>query len=168
MSDDDTAAATLPLDEQLEDAFAPYITAAGQVVHHWNQLQERLGKLFAAVTGKGKVALAIWYAPLSDRTQRDMLTAAIKQTSDDEWNRYSSTAKADILALVSEADSIADRRNDAIHAPVSLAINKRKLVVIPIYFHGNRRALKLRDKDIITEFICTSSAPDNSVNMLKS
>ena len=69
MSDDDTAAATLPLDEQLEDAFAPYITAAGQVVHHWNQLQERLGKLFTAVTGKGKVALAIWYAPLIDRTQ---------------------------------------------------------------------------------------------------
>jgi hypothetical protein len=44
MSDDETAGATLPLDEQLEDAFAPYITATGQVVHHWNQLQERISR----------------------------------------------------------------------------------------------------------------------------
>jgi hypothetical protein len=92
---------------------------------------------FAAVTSNGKIALAIWYTPHSDRTQRDMLTAAINETLDEKWARYSPTAKADILALVSEADSVADRRNDAIHAPVSLAIDKRKLVIIPLYFHGN-------------------------------
>lgn len=152
MSDDQPAPVTVPPDDELETAFSPYITAAGQVVHHWNQLQESLGKLFAAVTEKGSMALAIWYTPHSDRAQRDMLTAAIHETSDDKWSRYSNTAKADILALVSEANSLADRRNDAIHAPVSLAIDKRKLVPIPVYFRGNPRALKLKDKDIIKEF----------------
>jgi hypothetical protein len=151
MTDDQSASTTVPPDDELEAAFAPYITAAGQVVHHWNQLQESLGKLFAAVTEKGSMALAIWYTPHSDRAQRDMLIAAIHETSDDKWTLYSKTAKAEILALVAEANSLADRRNDAIHAPVSLAIDKRRLVPIPIYFRGNPRALKLKGKDIIKE-----------------
>jgi hypothetical protein len=157
MSDDESAPATVPPDDELEAAFAPYITAAGQVVHHWNQLQERLGRVFAAAIGNRKIALAIWYTPHSDRAQRDMLTAAINETLDDKWKRYAPTAKADILALVSAANSLADRRNDAIHAPVALAINKHKLTIISVYFHGNPRALKLKGKDIVNEFnLCIS------------
>jgi hypothetical protein len=152
MSDDQPVSAQVLADEELEAAFAPYINAAGQVVHSWNQLQESLGKLFAAITGKASMALAIWHTPHSDRTQRDMLTAAINETSDEKWKGYSHTAKADILALVAVANGVADRRNNAIHAPVSLAIDRRKLVPIPIYFHGNPRALRLKDKDVIMEF----------------
>lgn len=151
MAGDEPAPATVPPDNELDAAFAPYITAAGQVVHHWNRLQERLGKLFAAITGTGKVAFAVWYTPHSDRVQRDMLTAAINEILDDEWKRYSPIAKADILALMSEANSLADRRNDAIHAPAALAIDKRRLVAISVYFQGNPRALKLKDKDLVAE-----------------
>jgi hypothetical protein len=149
----------VPSDDVLEAAFAPYINAVGRVVHHWNQLQESLGKLFAAVTGKGNMALAIWHTPHSDRAQRDMLTAAIFATPTETWESYSATAMADILALVSVANNVADRRNNAIHAPVSLAIDRRKLVPIPVYFHGNPRAMRLKNKDIITEFTaCVVSA----------
>jgi len=67
-----------PTLEEATAAFEEYALAVGKVAYAWNYLHERLGELFVVVSGaKQSVALAIWYSTKSDRTQRDMLRAAV-------------------------------------------------------------------------------------------
>lgn len=150
----------VPADDDLDSAFRPYISAVGSVIHASNQLQEFLGQLFVAVTGISRdVALAVWYSSRSDGAQRLMLRAAASATSDDRWGKQLPKAKEDLVWLVDEASTLAEHRNDAAHAPVSLAIDQGALIPLPYYFHGNPRAIKLKNKDIIAEFArCQTSA----------
>ena len=149
-----SAPSAIPPDEDLEAAFAPYIRAAGEVVNAWNRLQETLKDVFAAITKMPRdMAYAIWHSSRSDSTQRDMLRAAIAATDNNEpWVVRLPTAKSDLMLLLQKAGKISEVRNDDIHAPVSLALDGGKLIIIPFYFNGNPRAKNLQNKDVVAEF----------------
>jgi hypothetical protein len=140
----------VPPDDELNAAFTPYIVAAGEVVNSWNKLQEQLNLVFAAITGMPKdMATSIWHSLRSDSLQRDMLLAAIAAVPHD--GRLA-IILSNLIALVKHANALAQDRNNAIHAPVSLAIGNGKLVPFPVHFHGDRLAKRLLGKNIILEF----------------
>lgn len=144
----------LPTEEQIKATWEPYVAALGRVAHAWNYLQEALGHLFAQVTGfDSQISCAIWYSSNSDRTQRQMLRAAIEALPEDHWGSQLPTARDDIIWLIKKADEVAIKRNDAIHAPCSITISKRGFEISPAYFFGNPRARRLQDKDILKEFV---------------
>lgn len=139
--------------DDAEDAFAPYLKAVGEVVNAWNKLQDQLLKIFLSITGMPQdMAAAVWHAPRSDSVQRDMLRAALRATPDDKWSGRLATARDDIFSLLNRADKLSEERNDAVHAPVSLAIDGDKLVPFPMYFFGHPKAIRLKGKDIVPEF----------------
>ena|SRR5258708_375181 len=75
----------------LNEIFEPYVLALGKVAHAWNYLQEALALLFCTITGMDEsIALAIWHSTTNDRTQREMLRAAIGASIDDRWSRLPS------------------------------------------------------------------------------
>lgn len=142
-----------PSDDALEAAFAPYTTAVGRVAHSWNYLHEALGQLFVVVMGADRSrALAVWYSSKSDLAQRDMLRAAVEAAPDDLWPPNQPEARSDVIWLLAKCTSLSHQRNDAIHAPCSLAIDRKRLVVMPTYFYGNPKAKSLMGKDILLEF----------------
>ena len=149
--------AKLPTTEEIDAAtaaFDPYYSAVGKVVHAWNHLQDEFAELFCIVSGLNhSVGLAIWHAVQSDRGQREMLRAAVYAAcADEEWAKKFPSAKEGIDWLLNEANKVADRRNDAIHAPCSVTIGTGDFEIIPFSFLGNPRAKKLHTKDILAEF----------------
>jgi hypothetical protein len=56
-----------------------YISELGELLVSWNALQESFAELFCIVTGmpNNRIPSAIWHSIRSDKTQRDILTAAI-------------------------------------------------------------------------------------------
>jgi hypothetical protein len=150
--------AILPSTEEVDAAtaaFDPYFNAVGKVVHAWNHVQLELSILFGQVVGLDKsMAEALWDKLTSDRSQRNMLRAAVQVlASDDDWAAKFPKAEEGLKWLLDEADRIADRRNNAIHAPCSIvAGDESDFEIIAVSFHGNRRAKKLRGKDILQEF----------------
>ena len=142
-----------PTEEQIKATWEPYVAALGKVAHAWNYLQEALGHLFTQVTGFGsKIPYAIWYSSNNDRTQRQMLRAAIEALPEDHWGSRLPRARDDIIWLIDEADKVANKRNDAIHAPCSITISARGFEITPEYFFGNPRARSLKKKNILKEF----------------
>jgi hypothetical protein len=91
----------------------------------------------------------IWHSLRSDSLQREMLLAAIAAIPQD--GRLA-IILSNLTTLVKHANALAQDRNNAIHAPVSLALDNGKLVLFPVHFHGNRLAKRLLDKNIILEF----------------
>ena len=83
-----------------------------------------------------------------------MLKAALgaRAADDEEWVSKYPKAVKDIRWLLEKANGVAEKRNDAIHAPCSLGIVGHELEIIPIDFYGNPRAKNLRGKDILSEF----------------
>ncbi len=141
-----------PTDDEIEKKWKPYIAALGRVAHSWNHLQDALGHLFVVITNLNNTAgFAIWYSTHDDRAQRRMLRAVIEQLSDDDLKRYP-TAKEDLLWVANEADKIGYKRNDAIHAPCSMAIGDKGFELTPVQFYGHPRARNLSGKDILKEF----------------
>ena len=99
-------------------AFQPYYDAVGKVVHAWNGLQEQLAILFCRVTNmSNEMGLSIWHSMKSDRAQRQMLRAALRAV-DEDWEAKYPRGRDDIAWLLSNADSIAEGRNNVIHAPL--------------------------------------------------
>src|SRR4051812_45544511 len=110
------------LQDAIENRFEPYALALGRVAHSWNRLQEGLGVIFCDVTGLShKVGFAIWYSTTNDRAQREMLKKAVEATFDNEDERSGTLRKQDIMWLLNKVNGIAEQRNNAIHAPCSLA-----------------------------------------------
>jgi hypothetical protein len=138
-----------PSHKELRDLLKPYAYQVGLVVYEWNNLQETLAELFWVASGvsNGAVTYAIWNSIANDRTQRGMLRAII------EWRfAEDNRRRADLIWLLKRVDSLAERRNNAIHAPFVVIGKSPKPALKPHSFHGNRRAIKLENKDIIKEF----------------
>ena len=137
----------------IDAKMAPYVAALGRVAHSWNYLQEALGQLFCGVTGlESVVGEAIWHSTTNDRAQREMLRAAIMASTQERLAVELPKAKDDIKWLLDRADSVAEQRNTAIHAPMSLVLGNKEIELHPLAYHGNPRARKLVGKDILTEF----------------
>jgi hypothetical protein len=113
---------TLPTREKMQEAANAYALAVGRLSIAWNYLHGALGDLFALVIGgDAELVLAVWRSVRSDRTQREMLRAAIEAASLERW-KQTPTAPADLLAVLKRADELSIVRNDAMHAPVMLHI----------------------------------------------
>jgi len=132
----------------------PYATEIGHIAIAWNRLHENLALLFWHAIGPGAAPFAIWNTLGSDRTQREVLRAAVQA------NAFSGRSdrkriSEDALWLLKQADKLADQRNDAVHGPITTLTDTLtgETTVAPQTFFGNRRAKKLEKKDLISEFI---------------
>jgi len=148
--------AKLPSEEDsktTDEILQSYFAALGKVAHAWNHLHEELGKVFCAVTNADlSLGMAIWHSLKSDRSQREILKGALASAAQSEdWNREHPGAADGILDLLKEVDKLADRRNNAIHAPCDV-IPGGDFQIVPITFFGNDKAERLRGKDILKEF----------------
>jgi hypothetical protein len=143
-----------PTEKQLDKAFAPLALEIGKLNRAWNMLHEHLGSLFAHIVNNSNLSipLAVWYSTPSDRSQREMLRAAINAFGALDVQKHP-TAKDDIKWLLNQCDPLADRRNDALHAPLVItSTDSRKIIeILPHYFLGNPRARKLKDKNILDQ-----------------
>ena len=137
--------------EAAEKALESYKLALGKIAHAWNHMQEQLGMLFCMVSGlDNSMGMGIWHALKSDRSQRDLLEAAIiAAEKDEEWKHDFPKAKKDIEWLLKKVDALADWRNSAIHAPMYSGL---ELEVRPFTFWGNPNAAKLHGKDLFAHF----------------
>jgi hypothetical protein len=149
----------LPVTEEVDAATAalePYFSALGRVAHSWNHLHEELGKLFCSVSDlELHHGMAIWHKLKSDRSQRDILQGAISaRAQEEDWTQHRPNVVEAIGDLLNEVNTLADRRNNAIHAPCSAALdgNSKDFEIVPITFFGNDKARRLIGKDILEEF----------------
>jgi hypothetical protein len=139
----------------------PYATKIGFVTLAWNHLHEGLAILFWYALGPGPTPWAIWHRQSSDRTQRDMLRAAVEAgafLSGPNGQRLTN----DILWILRKIDGLSDHRNNAIHAPLTTLTNTEtgETVVTPEDFFGNKRAKNFANKQILKELDLYAEAAD--------
>lgn len=138
-----------------DKAFAPVAVQIGRVARLWNQLHEELGLIFSRVLTPNNITipLSAWHTQQNDRSQREMLRAAILA-----WHIHNKknhpTLRDEIIWLLNEADILANKRNDALHMPINILMNCKsfEFSVEPNHFWGHPRALKLKGKDVLCEF----------------
>lgn len=132
-------------------AFRPYVAALGQLTLAWNDLHLALQMLFCTVMGGGFVSpyLAIWNAIKSDRTQRDVLSAAAAAKA---MNGGSQRLADEIKWICDRADSLEEARNNALHSPLWGTQGSTPTQVGPVTGLGHIRANKLAGKDLLSEF----------------
>lgn len=136
-------------------ALQPYFLALGKVAHSWNHLHEELGKVFCAVTGLPlHLGMGVWHKLKSDRSQRDILEGAIQSRAvEDEWAENNPNALKGVTDLLHQVQSLANKRNDAIHAPCLVISGiMYDFEIAPMTFFGNKLAKNLHGKDILKEF----------------
>ena len=141
--------------------FRPYVTALGQFALAWNDLQESLGALFWTLMSPRPVEgafvhhepLFVWHAIRSDRSQREMLKAAVNHLTID-WQRPLLVAETNWI--VDRANELENWRNDAIHSPLFFAEGLGAILgsgVRPASWQFNPRALGLAKRDdLLAEF----------------
>ena len=135
--------------EDIEEVFAAYCLALGKVAHSWNYMQEELSRLFVICSGmRAEISHAVWNALKSDRSQRDILRAALQSN---QQGLEPDFVKG-VTWILDQAEKVAFRRNNAIHAPCMVQITDGPIEIAPNYFKGNPQALNLKDKDISLEF----------------
>jgi hypothetical protein len=138
----------------LRRQFKPYALAIGELNLAWNQLHERLAMLFWNAIGNnenGAPSLAIWNFLTSDKTQRDLLKVAIDAGAFD--HRYNGQqASEDVLWLLSKIQTLSEKRNNAIHAPLVSVTGQAGTRIEPHVSLENRRAKNLKGKDLLKEF----------------
>jgi hypothetical protein len=140
---------------QFDREFNPVAIEIGHFARAWNGLHEELGVIFATIFDLGslRLPLAAWHAIPDDGIKRRMLRAAVKA-----WIILSvqvdAKSKDEILWLLGEVDTLAERRNDALHAPIQVLMDMDEFTFStePNYFWGNPRAKKLQGKDLRSEF----------------
>lgn len=159
----------LGLDRFTERQFAPYVTAIGQLVLAWNSLQEMLGWTFEIVL-VGTIATAdnnqlpqirgAWNSLNSDRDKRKLLRAAGAALTRLQQRTFPKLY-ADLKWTLDRADALEDDRNNAVHSPLMLLSAKYSAAlqqagiqdrVMPETMRGNRRALRLEENELLTEF----------------
>ena len=133
--------------------YRPLALEIAWIAFEWNRLQENLGKIFARVIRPDapRLALAVWHSTYNDRAQRDMLRAAVEHAYRDK--EPVPGMKDAIIKILREAGKLAERRNNAIHAPfVFIYSGVYDLGVHPNTESENPRAKNLTGKDVLLEF----------------
>jgi hypothetical protein len=138
-----------PTWEDLDKRFEPYALQLGWLAYSWNSLHDKLGRLFWVLTGikDGRIPLAIWNAVQNDRTQREMVRALAETVLADRKREWE-----DISWMLGKAQELEDRRNDALHSPLTFIVDPDGTTLSSNWPSGNRRAMKLKDKDLLKEF----------------
>jgi hypothetical protein len=141
---------------ETREAIEAYCVAVGLVVYEWNDLHEKLARLFALVReGDRQETLTEWYAIRGDTRQREKLRCAMTETTSGRWKR-SPRAPDDLKWLLDRVDKLASDRNNAIHTPCSLYLrgegSSEVMAAVRSANAGNRRAKDLEGEDLLTEF----------------
>jgi hypothetical protein len=133
----------------LDKRFEPYAVQLGWIAHSWNALHDALGSLFWTLTGSqnGNVPLAIWNSIPNDRTQRGVLRAVAQTVLADKETELQA-----VLWLLAAADKFEDKRNDALHTPFTFQIDPNDTRLVSKSYSGHKRALKLKNKELLPEF----------------
>ena len=136
--------------------YRPYVIAIGQLALAWNDLHESLALLFIELLaqGRGYPATDIWNAVNFDRPKRLLLKAVLRTAEHNHPTKRPRMAQ-DITWLLGQIDKVEDSRNDAIHSPLTFYDSANELEigkVRPSVSFENRRALRLVDKDLLSEF----------------
>jgi hypothetical protein len=140
--------------KQIEKNFQPYAAALGTVVYSWNKLHQNLAYLFWGVIGtaSGTVPLTVWHSTDNDRAQRQLLRKVAEAKSMNALEKFKNPKTVeDIKWLLDRADSLADQRNDAIHAPYLFIIGPGPMKLEADDFLGHSRAKKLKGKNLLDE-----------------
>ena len=138
--------------------FDEYHAALGQVASAWNEFQDTLCQLFAALLpgSPAGITMAIWHSQQSDRSQRRMLSAVIEGDALGNFGlEKPEKAKEDVAWLINEANKLSGRRDEAIHAPCFLQITlegEKRMTMVSSYYTGNPSAKILDEKNIVAEF----------------
>ncbi len=139
--------------------FKPYAIEIGQVTLAWNGLHQNLCVFFWFALGAGHIPSIIWNKLSNDRIQRDILRVVIEAGGIDARDRR---LTADLLWLLDEADKLAETRNIAVHAPLTILtdLETGTARVEPAAFWGNKRAKSLKGKNIAQEFLWCAECTD--------
>jgi hypothetical protein len=138
----------------------PFFGEIGEAVYRWNELHENLALLFSKIVqpkqSYPRVAHAIWYELNNDRMQRQTLKSAAFARFGKIGVPQHDEIRAEIKWLISEVDSLADKRNDLVHAPLAVSSQYQiqldaswrltDRVVQPADWYGHTRAKKLKEK----------------------
>ena len=139
----------IQLATHIEEKYRPIAEAVGLIAMDWNSIHNRLGRIFARVTGLGEdVAYAIWNSIENDRIKRKILKNAAIAVYNDEL-QYE--AKINIIQLIYSIDKFSAKRNSSIHCPFTILMENGEMKIIPDHFVQNKHAEKLKDLDILTE-----------------
>jgi hypothetical protein len=140
-----------PTGQESIKLFEPYAIAMGELVYAWNHLQEELAGLFWRLSGieNGAIAFAIWHSTPNDHAQRAMLRACAEVALADK-----ELPRAEVIWMLDKIDnSLRHKRNNAIHAPLTLYTDHTGTTVIPYDLTNNPRADSLEGKEILKELI---------------
>lgn len=98
-----------------------YSLKVGGVVWATNQLQGQFFRIFAALAcpNNSNIAHAIWHSITSDKTQREMMVEVAKIALKERKRLLSA-----VVWLSKSAGQIATYRNDAIHTPTTVDLQK--------------------------------------------
>ena len=104
---------------ETREAIEAYCVAVGLVVYEWNDLHDKLARLFALIReGDRQETLREWYAIGATRAARKAQVRHYQDDSD-RWKK-SPRGPDDLKWLLDRVDKLASDRNNAIHAPCSL------------------------------------------------
>lgn len=143
-----------------EQQMVPYAVALGQLVLSWNDLHERLASLFWTTMGGGWIdrPIAVWNSVNFDRARRGLLRAAVGSAAREQAEHPSLVD--DVKWLLDRCDELEEARNNAVHSPlllVRIGIDHTRAAAtrsraVPDVLLRNPRALKLQQKDLLSEF----------------
>jgi hypothetical protein len=140
-------------------SFRPYAEVIGQVALTWNDLHETLGILFTEVAFEGSLAAQdAWQSLIVDRAKREMLKSVLVGMTILDDRPDLARFRDDAIWIIEQTSAAEDGRNAAIHTPLLSHDH-------PVYrdvgkdpgissfsLHGNRRAKRLNEKDVLTEY----------------
>jgi hypothetical protein len=143
-------------------AFRKHTHELGYLALAWNQLHHNLSLIFGFLLKSQDryAAQAIWHSLESDFTQRKMLRALLTldtQLPFPQRMPLPKTQREEILWILNQIDNdLRHKRNNAIHAPLTLARmvenGKVKPLVEAHLNPQNPRAHPLRGRDLLQEF----------------
>jgi hypothetical protein len=142
-----------PIDAEMIATFDEYALALGRVAYASNHFHEQLLELFVVIVEADAIVIrALWYSLDNDRSQRNLVKAALTAAPTNRWLPRLTTAKDDMLTLIKKATNCANSRNDAIHAPTIMATGDYISDMVASPMSGHQRAMNLRRKDLLVEF----------------
>lgn len=158
--------------EEIAAASNAYALAVGNVTAAWNLLQEELAAILVAVTAiNADIALSIWYSSDNDRTQRNMLRAAVLARRVDKHFRGDVPIIDDLLWLIDRANVIANERNNVTHTPIQLQLRGEAgpdfSASLIAYVHGHPRARGLYGRLLLAEFESCANKTNTLISFAK-
>jgi hypothetical protein len=127
---------------------AKHAQALGNVSLSWTRLHEVMAMLFGLLLRPApeERAYAIWHSIKNDRAQRDMLQALAETVLPPNGEALKA-----IKWAIGSCVPLEDARNDALHSPYVLIHDQGGPRMISNVLTGNRRATKLKGRDLDLE-----------------